>query len=775
MSSLDDLRILELSGHVAAGLCGKLMAGFGARLLRIPAAAGLAGFELDADEHAWFHGDKRERALDLRRAEDAAVFETELHHADVLIDGWGFDVLAVAGYDRARLRALNPRLIVVQISPFGQTGPHRAHRASDLTLYARAGLMQSTGSPHREPLNARPRIAEISAGLHACCAALTAVMQRHHSGCGTAIDVSIHEAAMENYEIALIEFTVTGKLARRNGDDHAMVPWRTYRCADGEAAIIGGPVRHWLRAAPLFDAPELLDESKLARMDQRIAHRGETERLLQPWLLAHDKRSIFHTGQQRGLAWAYLATMPEALADPQHAARGFFISAPRADGVMATMPGAPFDLPRSPWCAPQAANDAAPQQADSKAAATAGPEAAVPCASAAPFAGLRVLDFTHDWAGPHAARFFADYGAEVIKIEYPRRLDGMRGGLPERVNDHPRFWQLHRGKKSVTLDLALPGHREVLDEMVRGADLVIENSRPGVMDTKGYGHARLCQLRPDLITLSMSAFGDSGPYAQYCGYGGTLEAISGLQSLTAYDAQSPAYRVREMDVLNGVMGICAALLALRHRQRFGEGQRVDLSECETTAWLAGERFAAVARDGRQPAALGNRHPLYAPQGCYPALGQDRWLVLSARSDDEWRALARAIGGDMLASDPRYADAAARRQRHDELDARISAWSTACDAVASAEALQAAGVAAAWVANCADLDADPHLADRRWWLDVDGLRLPGLPFAIAGWTPQILERGPALGAHNKAFFAAVEGAGEEPCLLPGSLGTAYSLS
>lgn len=765
MSSLDDLRVLELSGHVAAALCGKLMAGFGAALLRLPAPATLPGFDLDDDEQAWFHGGKRERRLDLAQPVDAAAFEQELHRTDVLIDGWGYGVLAAAGYDRARLLALNPRLVLVQIAPFGQSGPHRGHQASDLTLYARAGLMQSTGDGRREPLNARPKIAELSAGMNAFCAAVAALLQRSLDGRGRSIDLSIQEAAMENYEIAITEFLAVGKVARRNGDEHAMVPWRTYPCADGHAAIIGGPIRHWLRAAPLFEAPGLL-EPRLENMGQRIANRVETEALMRPWLMRHDKREIFHIGQRHRLAWSYLASMPEALADPQNLARGFFVEKQRGDGATATMPGAPFRAQRSPWReAPQrtpAANDDAPSSRASKPA------------DAAPFAGLRVLDFTHDWAGPHAARFFADYGAEVIKIEYPQRLDGMRGGFPGKVNEHPRFWQLHRGKKSLTLDLKRPEHRAVLDHLVRGSDLVIENSRPGVMEAKGYGYARLRELKPDIILLAMSAFGATGPYAGYAGYGGTLEAISGLQSLTAYDAQSPWFRVREMDVMNGIMGICAAMLALWHRRRSGQGQWIDLSEAETTAWFVGEHFAQVARDGRQPAALGNRHPRYAPQGCYAARGEDRWLVLSVRNDAEWRALARLIGGDALAADPRYADAAGRRQHHDALDALIGAWSAEREAKTAMEDLQAAGIAAGYVASSADLAADPQLVARQWFQQAGPQKLPGLPFRIEGFEPRIAHRGPDLGAHNAEFFAAAGQSGQEPSLLPEHLGTAYAL-
>ncbi|AXQ28356.1 CoA transferase [Solimonas sp. K1W22B-7] len=763
MSALATLRVIELSGHVAAAFCGKLMAGFGAEVLQLPAPAALPGFELNADEQAWFHTAKQRIALDI--SADAAGFTALLKGADVLLDGWGHGVLAQAGFDAARLRAINPVLVVVQITPFGQDGPQAAWKASDLTLYGLSGLMQSTGSGTREPLNARPRMTECTAGMNAYCAAIIGLLRRERDGCGARVDLSIRESAMENYEAAIAEFLNVGKVARRNGDEHNMVPWRTYPCADGEAAIIGGPIRHWLRAAPLFEAPELLSE-KLQTMGGRMANRAETQGLMQPFLMRHGKRELFHLGQKHRLAWSYLASMPEALEDPQHAERRYFIEQPRADGVAAKMPGAPFRSDKAPW-----RNQPAPAQA----AAAPGWEprpAGAGKPGDAPLAGLRVLDFTHDWAGPHAARFYADYGAEVIKIEYPQRLDGMRGGFVGKVNEHPRFWQLHRGKKSVTLDLKRAEHRAVLDELVRGADLVIENSRPGVMEHKGYGYERLRQLRPDIVMVAMSAFGASGPYAGYCGYGGTLEAISGLQSLTAYDAQGPAYRVREMDVMNGIMGICAGFTALWQRSQGGGGQWIDLSECETTAWFVGEHFAEVARSGRQPVPQGNRHPLYAPQGCYAAEGQDRWLLVSVRSDGEWQALAGLLGA--AAEDARYATAEGRRQHHDALDALISAWSAGREVTAAVAGLQAAGVTAGYVCSSADLAADPQLAARGWFQDAAGTRLPGLPFRMDGFLPRIARRGPDLGADNAGFFAAAGVSGSVPDLSPELLGTAYTL-
>src|SRR5215469_5244115 len=172
---------------------------------------------------------------------------------------------------------------------------------------------------------------------------------------------------------------------------------------------------------------------------------------------------------------------------------------------------------------------------------------------------IRIVDLTHDWAGPHATRMLADFGAEVIKVEYSRRMDGMRGAKKEgqAYNLHPRWYEINRNKLSITLDLKNVDHVEIFKDLIRVSDVVVENSRAGVMERFGLGFPMLKAIKPDVILVSMSGFGQTGPEASYAGYGGCLEPLSGVQVLTAYDRSSQPMRVREVDVMNGVLGACA--------------------------------------------------------------------------------------------------------------------------------------------------------------------------------------------------------------------------
>lgn len=756
------LHIVELSvpgpAGRAAGLAGKLWAGWGHDVIQVV----LGPVDPDQADRLWRDTGKRRVQLHWHSPTGRSALARLLAGADVLLDPTGPGGLNETGRDGQTLRDRYPGLIVASITPFGLTGPYAAYHAEEITLYAASGLMHATGDAQRAPLAAGVPVCSDSAGLKTFIAVQMALYRRGRDGGGDAIEISMAETAMENVEIALAQWLNMGTVACRNGDEHAMVPWRTYDCADGEAVITSGPMRHWLDGARLFEAPELVDE--LASMADRIPQRERVADLMAPWLRRTPRHAVYHQGQKAGLAWGYVASLDEALAGDQNRARRAFVTLQRANGQPYRLPDAPFHASRMPWQTRPA--PASPSNTDTIDWPRQNSTQQPTTTDRAPLDGVRVLDFTHDWAGPHAARVLADYGAEVIKIEYPQRLDGMRGGYRDRINDHARFWQLHRNKGSIALDLRDDTDHATARSLVADADLVLDNSRPGVMTDLGLDYAALRRLKADIVMLSMSAFGATGPEARYAGYGGTIEAVSGLQSLTGYPGDTRTRRVREMDVVNGVFGACAAMAALVHRQRTGDGQWVDLSEQETCTWLAGA--AIIERDLYGPAEdfIGNRDRQRAPQGCYRCTGEDRWVVLTIRDATEWQALCNAIEAPEWMYERRLADVAARRGAHDAIDAVIETWTGKRDALAVEQGLQAVDLAAAMVRSARDLGEDPHLAARQWFVEVPDARLPGLPFRLARGGGAVRQRGPALGTDNRRYEA------QAMRLDPRQLGTAF---
>jgi crotonobetainyl-CoA:carnitine CoA-transferase CaiB-like acyl-CoA transferase len=300
------------------------------------------------------------------------------------------------------------------------------------------------------------------------------------------------------------------------------------------------------------------------------------------------------------------------------------------------------------------------------------------------------------------------------------------------------------------------------------------------MERFGLGYERLKEIKRDIIVVCMSAYGATGPESSYAGYGGAIEAISGVQSLTAYERGGDRMRVREVDVTNGIMGACAVMTALVERALGGGGQFIDLSQREASTWLIGEHLLEHAVNGRETLPTGNRHPRFAPQGCYPCAGEDRWVVITVRSQADWTALCAQMGATEWAEDPSIADAEGRRARHDEIDERIAAWTMTQDAAVVVRALQACGIAAGVVADVSQLAADPHLEARGWFAPAPGSeenRYPGFPFRFRRSEGGVLRRrGPDLGADNQRIL--VDELGMDPRQLPSlakeDLGTSFDL-
>lgn len=765
----EGLRVLELGEDFAAAVCGKLFAGFGAsvcRLRRWPADA-----VMTAEEQAWFNTAKLELAPSSSDETLRTRIESLFSAADLVLDGWGIDVLADLGFSADRIAAEWPQLVLCQVTPYGQTGPYRAFAADDLTLYAMSGLMNSTGEAARAPLNAGWKLTSVTAGLNAFAACCMALLRREREGRGDVIDLSIQEAALDSYEVALTEYLFHGKNARRNGDEHGLVPWRTYPCKDGEATIVGGPIRHWNTAAAMFDDARLR-EPPYNLVGGRIQHRREFEALLRPWLLQRTRAELLEQGQSHRLAWGYVASLQEAFAFPQFNARGFFVGREQPGLGAVRIPAALWRGDAvSSWKdqpAPTQAVEHPPAQwsRSPRASASSTPGAV----SRPPLAGIRVLDFTHDWAGPHATRMLGDYGADVVKIEYARRLDISRGGHKHLINDHARFWQLHRGKRSLTLDLADPEHLQVCEKLIVGADVVVENSRPGVMAKLGLSPERLRQLNPRLVHMAMSGFGVGGPVSHYGGYGACLESLSGMQWLTGYAEGEPHYRVREADVLNGVVPAGAICAALWRRESTGVGQYIDFSEAEGCAWYVGEQFLRASREGRDPPVLGNRSARHAPQGCYRCAGEDRWLVLSVQTDAQWKRLAEQIG--TAAQESAFSTPFGRCANHDRIDQLLSDWLRDQTVDTAMRRLQALGIAAGCVLDPAGLAADPHLAARAWFLEREEGRFPGAPFSFRSGGFTWRARGPRLGEYNAEVFADLAPGAALPDLSADAIGTAY---
>jgi len=336
------------------------MAGFGARVFKIerpgsgdplrgrgPFAGDREGRERSLP-FLWLNTAKKSVTLNLKSGKGRALLGDLLRQADVVVENFAPGVMDRLGLDDTTLAGMNGRLVRTSITNFGPDGPYRDYEATETVLYALSGGMVATGDPKRAPLGPGPSITQYTAGMYAYIGTLMALYRREATVKGERVEVSIQESALENVEVHLAENLHLGQTARRTNDEHAMVPWQCHPCKDGRAAIVGGPIRRWLKAAALFEEPRLL-EDPFRDMGGRIRNRRAFEGLITPWLSEHSREEIFHAGQERGLAFGYLATIAEAMRSPQHEARGFFRTVEHPETGALTLCGPPFRMDRGGW------------------------------------------------------------------------------------------------------------------------------------------------------------------------------------------------------------------------------------------------------------------------------------------------------------------------------------------------------------------------------------------------------------------------------------------
>ena len=399
--------------------------------------------------------------------------------------------------------------------------------------------------------------------------------------------------------------------------------------------------------------------------------------------------------------------------------------------------------------------------------------------SAMPLEGYRVVDFGWVIAGPIVGAILADMGAEVIKVESRRRLDASRRGRPmmgeqidrgdrgEEPDLIPLFHSINRNKLSITVDLTHPQAPRVLKHLIARSDVVVENFTPHVLRSVGLHYEALREVKPDLIMLSLSAAGQTGPWRDISAYAPSVTSLAGLEGLVGYP-DGPILGMLGLnfsDPTAGLLGAYAVMAALSHRQRTGQGQYIDLSQIEALTGLAAEAILDYTLNRRVRTPQGNRHPYMAPHGVYPCQGEDQWVALAVGSEAEWQALCRALGGPGWTRDARCADGYRRVRHRPWLDQQLAAWTRLHSAGTVTALLRASGVAAAPVMGIAQQFADPHYRARQVYVEIEHPRIGvemiyNVPWRLSATPGAIRRPAPGLGEHNSYVFRELLGMAQE---------------
>ncbi|MBI2910774.1 MAG: CoA transferase, partial [Chloroflexi bacterium] len=674
-------------------------------------------------------------------------------------------------------------------TPFGRSGPYKDFKATDLIAFAMGGIMNVSGKPGRQPLCAPYEQAYQLACVQAAFGCLLALWQRHFSGAGRTIEVAIVEVlASEPVLNQIARYSVAATISPRTGGQMGTSPGRLYPCKDGYVFLEALDPHNWRAFWDWMGRPDILGGEIWEDRFFRLANIDLIDPLVEAMCREKTREELYRQGQDRHLPEAAVRTPEEYLAAEHTAARQSFVELDHP--ALGRLPHAlpPFRFSACS-CGPAAGPPALGQDTaqilgeldGSGPPARAGAAPVLPgtrdegletgnwrleTGDRLPLAGVRVLAFTTQVAGPTLARILADYGADVTTVETSRRPR-----WPASVKDlDPRtrmertlmFQENHRNQRSITLDLGNEEGRALARQLVRVSDVVMENFSLGVLERWGCDYESLCAIRPDLILVSMQGMGRTGPDRYHTAAGYTLMALTGMTYLWSYaDTAEPAgTRVAYPDFLGAAQGAVAVMAALHHRWRTGQGQHIDLAQLEAVASVLGPAYLERAA-GAPPRPLGNSSRQWSPHGCYPCLGSDRWCVIAVTSQAEWYSLCEAACHPKWIEDERFETNEARLANRDALDSLIAEWTRQYTPHQVMYILQRAGVPAAPVMNSEDLFLDPHFRRRGFIVETDHDEVGTMahlapPMLLDGVRPRIRWACPAMGRDNDWTFGDLLG-------------------
>ncbi|MGC2522188.1 MAG: CoA transferase [Stellaceae bacterium] len=807
---LAGLRVIEIADE-RAEYAGLLLAGLGAEVIKIEPPEGNAtrriGPFLDDQpgrERSLFfwnyNRNKKSVVLDLREGAGREHLLGLLGGADILLDASCGALNEALGLDRPALNARFPTLVTARMTPFGDDGPWRDFKGSDLIHLALGGIMMNCGydpDPNLEydtpPIAPQIWHAYHIAGEQLATGIIAALIHRERSGEGQDVAVAIHEAVSKNPEQDIMYWVMRRvplwRLACRHSSETPNHSPGIAHTKDGRWFITHGMgARDLKNLVPLLSKygaqadlqPPPPDADLRARQvpgtagsDEARAHMLDVvQRFVRAWTY---KDMPWREAQDAGLLWAPLRKPHENALDEHWLVRKTFADVEHPEL------GRSFRYPTSKWLATRTSwqvGRRAPLLGEDTEAVlgNAGRRPSVPAQPRPvenprlsamhdkpfPLQGIRIFDFAWFLASAGGTRFLAAMGAESFKVEWKdnpdTRLaamapvggraarDAATGPLPG-VRDSDmggQFNNKNAGKRGISLNIRHPKGLEIAKDMVRICDVVAEGFSPGVLQRLGLGYDVLKSIRPDIIYIQQSGMGANGTYGRMRTVGPVAAAFGGQAEMSGLPepAMPVGWGYSYLDWM-GAYGYALALLgAIYHRERTGEGQWIDASQCESGIFLTGATILDWSANGREFRRYGNRSPYKpaAPHGAYRCQGKDRWIAIACFTDDEWHALARAAEHGKWLDDPRFATLEQRLTHQDALDLTIEAWTLTQDRHDCMMKLQKAGVPAGVCQNAEDrVDGDPQLRRLKWLTEVTGTKIGTWPIYEL---PMKLSRTPA---------------------------------
>jgi crotonobetainyl-CoA:carnitine CoA-transferase CaiB-like acyl-CoA transferase len=797
-SALSGVKVVELATMYSGPYCGKLLADLGADVIKVETPTGdparLEGPFPPGGPHPeksalflYLNTSKRSVTLDLNNLADLETFKRLLGWADVLIDNQRPDYLPNLGLDREAIRQLNPRLVYTSITPYGCTGPRALQDAGEMTIVHAAGLGNLLPARavniDRAPVKTGGNTAQYIGGIYAALSTVASLIGRKKTNRGNFIDLSLQEVIINliapRVTMNRYQFTTWGRVPDR---PQAMGRMET---SDGYIVLAANDDHHFRAVRELMGNPDWAQNEGWNDRGYRIHHLMDVAPQMEAWMRKQKKEEVYHRAAKMGIPIGPINTAKDVMESAQYKFREYFVEVEHPVAGKYPYAGWSYKLAASPPRVSRPApllgehnEEVFPEAAKFEMISPAADAKKVqtdPLDAVHPLKGIRVLDFSWVWAGPYCNLLLGALGAEVIKIEGHNRLDLSRRNYPWPLsnaqptktppNQGMSFNSVNMNKKSITIDLAQPEGLALTRKLVAVSNVVIDNMRAGAMIKLGLGYEDLRRIRPDIIAMTIASRGMNGPERDYLGYANIHHAIGGTSYLTGFPDDHPSHGAGgDTDIMNGATAAFAAIVALHHHAQTGEGQFIDLSQCEGVSSLIGEYLLGYVMTGQIPERIGNAHPRYAPHNVYPCWGVDRWLALEIHSDEEFVKLAQVITKPELASDPLFADMASRKKNEKELDRVIASWTKERDRDWTVREFCKAGLIAAPSREARDIYADDHLLARGGLVRVDHPELGELELVRVPWriNDQLvpMTAAPQLAKHNQYVFGEILGLGDD---------------
>lgn len=774
--ALGDLRVVEVGSGVAAPFCSRLFADFGAEVIKIEPSGGdpSRGWPsggADGALFAFLNTGKRSVVIDLRDESNHASLDGLLATADILIENLEPYEREHWGLQADDLLARHPQLIVVSLTPFGLTGEWADRPGGDLEAAAFSSLAFGLGEPEKAPLRLPYDQSEYQVALHGAVAALCALRAREQGGTGgQSLDVAT--AQVMGYCTGGM-YLVTAKAGvewgRRGRLLRGVYPTGFFECADGYICIASQSPKQWEKFISIMDEPEWAQapEARNAMMLGAVDP-SPVDPHFRDWIKGFTRRELTELAMEKDITLGQVNTVDELLAEPHFEDRGLWFEV-EASGDKVKMPRPGYLLSRTPAAlgprAPELGegNDeflgdishaAARRESTGSARGKAGDE---------PLAGIRVVEFGWNWAGPMAGQLLADMGAEVIRVETEKRQDVMRL-LPYMSHF---FCNANRSKRSISVNLGAEDGPELVRRLVSHSDVVMDNFAAGVMARNGLAYDDLVTVKEDIICVSMSMAGQHGPLSQMRGFASIATGFAGLERMVGYDGEDPiglmAFGLGDTNL--AIQGALGVLAALHHRDSTGEGQFVDVSQIESSIGTLAEPIIDFQLTGEIAGPQGNRHSAHYPHDIYRCDGDDRWLALSVHTSGEWQSLCGVLGRANWGSDESLKSAEGRRALACEIDQMIAAWVGERERDEAIRELVAAGVRCAPVLTRPERDSHPHFAERELVIEhvtegFDNARIYSTPWIFSATPARMTKPAPLLGEDNNYVFGEVMGMSSE---------------